>query len=211
MLPDDACVVTVSLPLSVDPYRWTSLYIYTMFTLPWLLFFISSVSAAAIPVSSHSPSSVYIEESARVLAPKVLTQPPSSQSARHGDFRHLAKREPYYFPETTPFDDEIEERLISLREAGFVKSSSPNLNHKQPIKSIGAPDAVIDIPHASPILPDVEPSSTSQGSTTVPTWESSPILFPPLSVFFFVVLVVCVGTLIHGIKNDEKPAVVLNV
>lgn len=184
-----------------------------MFALSWLLFFVSSVSAAAIPVPFHHHSIVDVKESPEVLAPNVLTPSPFSQSARHGDSSPLAKREPYYFPETIPSEDEVEERLISLREAGFMKGSSADLNHKQQIKSINAPDAVIDIPPALRMLPDREPSSDSNShdSTTALTLNNSPILCPPLKFFAFVVIVTCIATIIRGVKNDEKPAIVLNV
>lgn len=170
-----------------------------MFALPRLLFFIGLVSAAVIAAPFHHPKNFGVEESAGELVPSVPTQSPSSQSARHDDSSHT-KREPYYFPETIPSRHEIEERLTSMREAGFVKSSRPDINHKQQHESISTPDAVIDIPHS---LPTPNSDSTSHRSTPELTWEGPPFKFPLLSFLAFSALGACIATIIRDVKNNS--------
>ncbi|KAJ5183049.1 hypothetical protein N7492_000665 [Penicillium capsulatum] len=182
-----------------------------MFALPWLLF-VALVPAAAIPLSSYPQHNDDPKEAIGVRAFVIPSQSQSTQPSQLGDSSPVAKREPYYFPESMPSIAEDEERFISLREAGFVKGSYSNTVKKPNPKST-TPDAVIDIPPAFLMLPDREsrPDSTSKDSTTALIWENSPNFFPPLGFFVGAAVLACLATIIRGTRHSERHAITSNV
>ncbi|KAJ5742928.1 hypothetical protein N7533_010030 [Penicillium manginii] len=114
--------------------------------LPLVLLLSSFVSAAAIPSSPHS-----------VVTPEWSSpETASSPSLDDANSGHLAKRRPYYFPETVPDEEEIAARLSALREAGYLPDTQTLQGHDQ--KSIGTPDAAIDMdPSSARPSPTQEP------------------------------------------------------
>ncbi|KAJ5672891.1 hypothetical protein N7507_002018 [Penicillium longicatenatum] len=138
--------------------------------LPLLLAFSSLATSAAIPYSpiSRSPDSSVSHSTRESTDSSRVSAQSANQNAEAHNFPQTT---PYYFPETMPDNDEIDERLVALREAGFAgaalsekESETPmhrNQAHGQPQQSIGTPDVTtIDTPRARMlILPDRDSSA----------------------------------------------------
>ncbi|CAI7582552.1 unnamed protein product [Penicillium manginii] len=144
--------------------------------LPLVLLLSSFVSAAAIPSSPHS-----------VVTPEWSSpETASSPSLDDANSGHLAKRRPYYFPETVPDEEEIAARLSALREAGYLPDTQTLQGHDQ--KSIGTPDAAIDMDPSSarPSPTQEPPSALSERDTPRFSWaDTIPGLFPAAWFFVF--------------------------
>lgn len=155
----------------------------TLLALLSLALFISLAAGAAIPTSHLQPE--YEKASTPVETASWSTQPTESDNRAHD--HALAKRAPYYFPETVPDAEEIASSLTSMREAGFIADS-------QTQKSMEVPDA--EIGHCARIFPlrDLlsELSARAEAST--------PILLPPIAFFVFVACAACVATVYRKIN-----------
>lgn len=165
------------------------------------LFLSSFVSAAAIPSSPISDTDILPEWS----SPESVSSPSSPPSDGPSP-KHLAKRRPYYFPETVPDEEEIAARLAALREAGYLPQEEvAQQGHDQ--KSIGTPDAAIDmVPSSARPSPIQEPPSALSGRD-VPRfiWEDSiPGLLPAAWFFVLASVVVCVATVVRGLSDKGK-------
>lgn len=163
--------------------------------LPLVLLLSSFVSAAAIPSSPHS-----------VVTPEWSSpETASSPSLDDANSGHLAKRRPYYFPETVPDEEEIAARLSALREAGYLPDTQTLQGHDQ--KSIGTPDAAIDMDPSSarPSPTQEPPSALSERDTPRFSWaDTIPGLFPAAWFFVFASVVVCIVTVIRGLNDKGK-------
>lgn len=156
--------------------------------LPLVLLLSSFVSAAAIPSSLHGI--ITTDRSSPEIA---------ASSSDDTNSRHLAKRRPYYFPETVPDEEEIAARLSALLEAGYLQG------HDQ--KSIGTPDAAIDMDPSSarPSPTQESPSALSERDTPRFSWEDTiPGLFPAAWFFVFASVIVCIVTVVRGISDKGK-------
>lgn len=174
-------------------------------------------NAAAIPSTSlrlptHNPAPADPEWSGDETSQPLSVQR-TSRNTNTGP-RPLAKRTPYYFPETVPDEQDLAGRLAALREAGFIPSASlrQTPDQIQSQKSIGTPDAGIDTPHARVLmLPDrvAISESHSNGETW---WESgtewaTASLFPPLHFLVVMAAVACVVaivTIVQGVRRGTQ-------
>jgi hypothetical protein len=162
-----------------------------------LLFAIHSV-AIAIPKIS-SPDSVQT----------AIPTPEKAASFASPAHQLLTKR--YYYPETLPDEDELEVLLRekSMREAGFVSTSSasfapekPQLSQKQKLhKPLPDSDAPIPVPtHPNNAYLDSE-SGEGQSSKIKYRWEHVPVLWPPFGFFVVASVVVCFFTILRGVRS----------
>lgn len=148
------------------------------------LLFTSLAASAAIPPRSIAlHSSEDTSPPLRPTAQTALTPP------------RLSKRTPSYFPETVPDAAEIEDRLTSLREAGFVPSSHPQ---QQEGETQFQPDANAEIDtrtrariHSSPV---------SHMGMDLDMGEPAPAPLPALAFFAFAASLVCVATIIQKLR-----------
>ena len=166
--------------------------------LPLVLLLSSFISAAAIPSSSRS-----------IITSNPDSEPlPSSDSASSlpsTQSNHLAKRRPYYFPETVPDEEEIAARLASLREAGLLPDIQTQQGQDQ--KSIGTPDAAIDMnPTSAQPSPIQEASFVLLGRDTPHSfWEAAmPAFLPAAWLFILASVIVCIATVIRGLSESES-------
>lgn len=162
---------------------------------PLILLLSSFVSAAPI----HSSSNSIITSN---LDTETLS---SSESAFSTQSNHLVKRRPYYFPETVPDEDEIAARLASLREAGVSPDIQTQQGHDQ--KSIGTPDAAIDMNRISAQPPAIQESSFILLGRDTPHsfWEVAIPAFLPAAWFFVLAsVVVCIATVIRGLGEGDS-------
>ncbi|KAJ6107478.1 hypothetical protein N7523_008801 [Penicillium sp. IBT 18751x] len=146
-----------------------------------LAFFVNQVVGAAIPTSGLQ------HEYEQASTPTSWWTQTKSDIKVHE--HNLAKRAPYYFPETVPDAEELAHSLTSMREAGFVADS-------QTQESMRVPDAGID-PRAR-ILPFrdlISELSRVEAST--------PLLLPPIAFFVFVACAACVATVYRNIKCER--------
>lgn len=153
----------------------------TLLALLSLALLVSLASGAAIP-SSHLQS-----EDEKASTPNEAASWPALRSAESGDNEALAKRAPYYFPETVPDAEEIASRLTSMREAGFVADS-------QTQKSMDVPGAGMDT--RARILPIRDAMSELSAYAEA----CSPRLLPPMAFFIFAACATCVVTVVRKIN-----------
>lgn len=120
----------------------------------------------------------------------------------------------YYYPETLPDEDELEAVLKeqSLREAGFVsapaQSAQFSLKQKQKQtqtqtqsqKLHNSPDAEPPIPEPMHPSPQTSPKSAGRAIITY-RWEKVPDLWPPFSFFFIASALVCMFTILRGVRS----------
>ncbi|KAJ5134573.1 hypothetical protein N7448_000408 [Penicillium atrosanguineum] len=155
----------------------------TLLALLSLALFISLATGAAITTSHLRPE--YEKASTPIETASWSAQPAESDNKVYD--HALAKRAPYYFPETVPDAEEIASRLTSMREAGYVADS-------QMQKSMGVPEAGID--HHARILPFrdlmTELSARAEASTPIP--------LPPMVFFVFLACAACVATVYRKIN-----------
>lgn len=165
-------------------------------------------ASAAIPSSPIRASEYEPEPESHQSTSKSSLGPaswtPSTQQLQSvtadTDNNDVAKRTPYYFPETVPDADEILERLTALREAGFVAHSEAQTPRPKS-KPIDGPDAAIDTPGARnpPIRVWMSESRASMDYAEV--WETTPTLLPPVALFGFAAAVVCVATILKKVRG----------
>ncbi|KAJ5191643.1 uncharacterized protein N7498_010628 [Penicillium cinerascens] len=153
----------------------------TLFALLSLALFVSLAAGAAIPFSHLQP------EDEKASTPVEAASWPALRSTESGDNETLAKRAPFYFPETVPDAEEIASRLTSMREAGFVADS-------QTQKSMGVPDPGMDT-HAR-ILP-IQDTMSELSAYAEPC---SPKLLPPMAFLIFAACATCVTTVVRKIN-----------
>lgn len=131
--------------------------------------------------------------------PNVASSAPSAPPVLHD------KR--YYYPETQPDEDELEAFLKekSMREAGFVSAppaQSTQFLLKQKVHN-SLPDADADAPIAVPMHPSTLSSPTSSARAIITyRWENiSGDLWPPFSFFVVASALVCMFTIVRGIRS----------
>lgn len=145
-----------------------------------LLLFSSLVTGAAIPTTSIRIYEYKSETHQSTLQAATLSHPTTDT---------IVKGRAYYFPETVPDASEIAERLIALREAGFVPSSK----HLQNSIDSSSPNAEID----------TRARVSHMCSLSVKAWNATipPLPLPPLSLFIFASSIVCVATIISKMRG----------
>jgi hypothetical protein len=155
----------------------------TLLALLSLASFLSLAAGAAIPYSLQPE---YEKSETSVEAASWSPAQPAESGDNEAQAQALAKRAPYYFPETVPDADEIASRLTAMREAGFVAGS-------QTQKSMGVLDAGID-PRARifPIRDLMSELSAAEASTPTP--------LPPMAFFVFAACAACVATVFRKIN-----------
>jgi len=144
----------------------------TLLALVSLGLFFDLAAGAAIPSSHLQPE----HEKSFSNPIEAASWPPRLDES--GNNEALAKRTPYYFPETVPDAEEIASRLTALREAGLVAQTQ---------KSMGVPDAGID-----PRILLIRDLLSEEMST--------PMLLPPMAFFILAVSAVCVATVFRKVK-----------
>lgn len=185
------------------------LQILALFAL--VLAFSSLAASAAIPSSPIRASEYEPEPESHQstlepsLGPGPASWTPSTQSqsvTADTENHHVAKRTPYYFPETVPDADEIMERLTALREAGFVAHSQDQMPRtKSKSKSIDGPDAAIDTPRARNLPIRVWMSESRVSMARAEVWDTTSTLLPPVAFFAFAAAVVCVATIFKNVRG----------
>lgn len=153
----------------------------TLLALLSLALFLSLAAGAAIPYSLQPE---YEKSEASVEA--ASWSPAQSTESGDNEAQALAKRAPYYFPETVPDADEVASRLTAIREAGFVAGS-------QTQQSMGVPDVGID-PRARifPIRDLMSELSAAEASTLTS--------LPPMAFFVFGACATCLATVFRKIN-----------
>jgi hypothetical protein len=163
------------------------------------LAFTSLVSAAAIP-SPPTLQEISPSKQAESLSSQDASWAPAAQSASWNDNDdHLSKRAPYYFPETVPDENEIADRMATMREAGLIASE-----HGQPPKSIESPDAGTDTPRARMIPVRDFMSEFDRLEATESVWEMLPTLLPPFRFFVMASSIIAVLTVIRGCLRARR-------
>jgi hypothetical protein len=159
----------------------------TLLALLSLALFLSLAAGAAIPYSlqlEYEKPEASVE--AASWSPAQSTESGGNEAQAQTQARALAKRAPYYFPETVPDADEIASRLTAMREAGFLAGS-------QTQQSMGVPDAGID-PRARifPIRDLMSELSAAEAPTPTP--------LPPMAFFVFAACAACLATVFRNIN-----------
>ena len=148
-------------------------------------------NSAAIPsksLESHNSNSVQNSQTSQ----SPLTQHASADANMSP--RTLAKRIPYYFPETVPDEQELAAHLVALREEGLSAPSVPQTpDQSQSQMSMGTRVLV---------LPDQEAISESHDSGES-SWESEAVMFRQLHFLVIVAAVLCVVTIVQGIRHGS--------
>jgi hypothetical protein len=142
-----------------------------------LALFLGLAAGAAIPSSNLQPE--YEPSSTPVEAASWSVQSTDSSDGQVGKHA-LAKRAPYYFPETVPDAEEIDSRLTSMREAGFGADSRTQKS--------------MEVAHAR-ILPfrDLISELSARAEASMPT-------LPPMAFFVFVACAACIATIYRKIN-----------
>jgi hypothetical protein len=160
-----------------------------------LLFAIQSAAIAIPKVASSDSVQIAIVPDKAASSPSPATQILNSR---------------YYYPETLPDEDELEVLLREriLREAGFVSTPSASfapentqLSQQQKLhKSLPELEAPISVPeHPDNAYSD---SESDEGCSSVITyrWAHEPALWPPVGFFVVGSVVVCVVTIVRGVR-----------
>lgn len=161
-----------------------------------LLLFAVQSTAIAIPKTTSS-GSVQI-----AIVPEKTASSPSPAT------QILNRR--YYYPETLPDEDELEVLLREkiLREAGFVSTPSvsftPENTQSPQQQKLHTSLSDLEAPIPVPEHPDnaYSDSESDEGCSSVITyrWAHEPALWPPVGFFVVGSVVVCVVTIVRGVR-----------
>jgi hypothetical protein len=164
-----------------------------------------AIQSTAIPILTQpNPDSTQLAITATTSTPTAPKAPSSYHEIKYD------KR--YYYPETLPDEEEIDALLRekSMREAGFVTSSPSSSPQNQNALHFSQKQLQQSLPH--PGAPGSAHPSTNPSAHLRPDprgtryavityrWENSMTYWPPLLFFILMSAVVCLHTIVRGIR-----------